>query len=69
MLTASLMVGNSGITNYYTPNIYVYNLAFTGSQQGYAAALAIVMAIITIAIAYVVQIKGLKDTMKQSEEG
>ena len=65
----SKMVGNSGITNYYTPNIYVYNLAFTGSQQGYAAALAIVMAIITIAIAYVVQIKGLKDTMKQSEEG
>lgn len=65
----SRMVGNSGITNYYTPNIYVYNLAFTGSQQGYAAALAIVMAIITIAIAYVVQIKGLKETMKQSEEG
>lgn len=65
----SRMVGNSGITNYYTPNIYVYNLAFTGSQQGYAAALAIVMAVITIAIAYVVQIKGLKETMSQSEEG
>ena len=63
------MVGNSGITTYYTPNIYVYNLAFTGSQQGYAAALAIVMAIITIAIAYAVQIKGLKETMNQSEEG
>ena len=65
----SKMVGNSGITTYYTPNIYVYNLAFTGSQQGYAAALAIVMAIITIAIAYAVQIKGLKETMNQSEEG
>lgn len=65
----SKMVGNSGITNYYTPNIYVYNLAFTGSQQGYAAALAIVMAIITIAIAYAVQLKGLKDAMKSGEEG
>lgn len=65
----SKMVGNSGITNYYTPNIYVYNLAFTGSQQGYAAALAIVMAIITIAIAYAVQLRGLKDVMKSGEEG
>lgn len=61
----SKMVGNTGITTYYTPNIYAYNLAFTGSQQGYAAALAIVMAIITIAIAYMVQIRGLKETMNQ----
>lgn len=64
------MVGNSGITNYYTPNIYAYNLAFTGSQQGYAAALAIVMAVITIAIAYAVQLRGLRGTMSQEgEEG
>ena len=59
------MVSNSGITNYYTPNMYVYNLAFTGSQQGYAAALAIVMAVITIVIAYIVQIRGLRDTMNE----
>lgn len=64
----SKMVGNSGITNYYTPNIYVYNLAFTGSQQGYAAALAIVMAVITIAIAYIVQIRGLRETMSSEGE-
>ena len=38
------MVANSGITTYYTPNLYAYHLAFTGSQQGYAAALALVMA-------------------------
>ncbi len=57
------MVGNTGITNHYTPNMYIYNLAFTGSQQGYAAALAIVMAIITIAIAYAVQIRGLREAM------
>lgn len=64
----SKMVGNSGITNYYTPNIYAYNLAFTGSQQGYAAALAIVMAVITIAIAYAVQLRGLRGTEGQSGE-
>lgn len=62
------MVGNSGITTYYTPNMYIYNLAFTGSQQGYAAAVAIVMALITIAIAYVVQIRGLRETMNSEGE-
>ena len=62
------MVGNTGITNHYTPNMYIYNLAFTGSQQGYAAALAIVMAIITIAIAYAVQIRGLREVMGSEGE-
>lgn len=62
------MVGNSGITTYYTPNMYIYNLAFTGSQQGYAAAVAIVMALITIAIAYVVQIRRLRETMNSEGE-
>ncbi|GAA1331894.1 sugar ABC transporter permease [Pseudonocardia xinjiangensis] len=55
------LVANSGITTNYTPNLYAYNLAFTGSQQGYAAALALVMAAITIAVAYAVQIRGLKN--------
>lgn len=55
------MVANSGITTYYTPNVYAYNLAFTGSQEGYAAALALVMAAITIAVAYAVQIRGLRN--------
>ncbi|WP_433445948.1 carbohydrate ABC transporter permease [Streptomyces sp. CA-142005] len=55
------MVANSGITTHYTPNLYAYNLAFTGSQQGYAAALALVMAAITIAVAYAVQIRGLRN--------
>lgn len=54
------MVPNSGITTYYTPNLYAYHLAFTGSQQGYAAALALVMAAFTIAIAYAVQIRGMR---------
>ncbi|WP_206796072.1 carbohydrate ABC transporter permease [Amycolatopsis sp. MtRt-6] len=55
------MVANSGITTHYTPNLYAYHLAFTGSQQGYAAALALVMAALTIAVAYVVQIRGLRN--------
>jgi multiple sugar transport system permease protein len=55
------LVANSGITTNYTPNLYAYNLAFTGSQQGYAAALALVMAAITIAVAYAVQIRGLRN--------
>ncbi|MEV4799078.1 sugar ABC transporter permease [Nonomuraea sp. NPDC049421] len=59
------MVANSGVTSFYTPNLYAYNLAFTGSQQGYAAALALVMAAITIAVAYAVQIRGLRNATDQ----
>jgi len=59
------MVANSGITTSYTPNLYAYNLAFTGSQQGYAAALALVMAAMTIAIAYAIQIRGMKRAFDQ----
>ncbi|MFF1828319.1 carbohydrate ABC transporter permease [Paenarthrobacter sp. NPDC058040] len=59
------LVSNSGITSYYTPNMYAYSLAFNGSQQGYAAALALVMAVFTIAIAYIVQIKGMKNVLSK----
>lgn len=59
------LVANSGITTHYTPNLYAYHLAFTGSQQGYAAALALVMAAFTIAIAYAVQIRGMKRALDQ----
>ena len=58
------MVPVHAITTYYTPNMYAYNLSFTGNQSNYAAALAIVMAIITMAIAYVVQLKSMKEQMK-----
>ena len=58
------MVSGTGITSHYTPNMYAYSLAFNGSQQNYAAAVAIVMAVITIAIAYAVQLHGMKDTLK-----
>ena len=58
------LVPGNAITTYYTPNMYAYNLSFTGNQSNYAAALAIVMAIITMAIAYVVQLKSMKEQMK-----
>lgn len=60
----SSMTPGTGITSYFTPNMYAYTLAFNGSQQNYAAALAIIMAVITISIAYVVQLHGMKDTLK-----
>jgi multiple sugar transport system permease protein len=59
----SMVPGNT-ITTYYTPNMYAYNLSFMGGQSNYAAALAIVMAVITMAIAYVVQLRSMKEQMK-----
>ncbi|MFC5222398.1 carbohydrate ABC transporter permease [Bifidobacterium leontopitheci] len=58
------MVPGNAITTYYTPNMYAYNLSFSGNQANYAAALAIVMAVITMAIAYAVQLKSMKEQMK-----
>ncbi len=60
----SAMVPGNGITTYYTPNMYAYNLSFLGGQSNYAAALAIVMAIITMVIAYAVQLNSMKEQMK-----
>ncbi|WP_445342783.1 carbohydrate ABC transporter permease [Bifidobacterium sp. ESL0827] len=59
----SMVPGNS-ITSYFTPNMYAYNLSFSGNQSNYAAALAIVMAAITMAIAYVVQLNSMKEQMR-----
>jgi multiple sugar transport system permease protein len=58
------MVSGNAITTYYTPNMYAYNLSFAGGQSNYAAALAIVMAVMTMAIAYAVQLKSMKEQMK-----
>ncbi|MCI1219637.1 MAG: sugar ABC transporter permease [Bifidobacterium sp.] len=58
------MVPGNAITSYYTPNMYAYNLSFAGNQSSYAAALAIVMAVITMVIAYAVQLRSLKEQMK-----
>ena len=60
----SAMVPGNRITTYYTPNMYAYNLSFLGGQSNYAAALAIVMAVITMVIAYAVQLNSMKEQMK-----
>jgi multiple sugar transport system permease protein len=46
------------LTTDYTPNMYAYNLSFAGQQRNYAATVAIVMGIVTAAIAYAVQLRG-----------
>ena len=46
------------ITTYFTPNMYAYNLSFSGQQFNYAATVAIIMGLITAVIAYVVQLRG-----------
>ena len=58
------MVPGNAISTYYTPNLYAYNLSFVGNQANYAAALAIVMAVITMAIAYAVQLRSMREQMK-----
>jgi multiple sugar transport system permease protein len=48
------------ITTYFTPNMYAYNLSFAGQQFNYSATIAIIMGIITMIIAYVVQLSGTR---------
>ena len=54
----------TGVQTCALPILYAYNLSFSGNQSNYAAALAIVMAVITMAIAYAVQLRSLKEQMK-----
>jgi len=49
------------IPTYYTPNMYALNLSFAGQQYNYAATVAIVMAVITAVIAYLVQLRGTRE--------
>ncbi|XBH20958.1 sugar ABC transporter permease [Jonesiaceae bacterium BS-20] len=48
------IVPNS-ITSYFTPNMYAYNLAFSGQQHNYSATIALIMGVLTMVIAYSVQ--------------
>jgi len=45
----------------FTPNMYAYNLSFAGQQYNYAAAIAIVMGLLTMIVAYIVQRGGLQE--------
>ncbi|MEN3357499.1 MAG: multiple sugar transport system permease protein [Mycobacteriales bacterium] len=48
------------ITTSFTPNMYAYSLSFSGQQYSYAATVAIVMGLITMTVAYAVQLRGLR---------
>jgi multiple sugar transport system permease protein len=50
----------NSITTYFTPNLYAYSLSFAGQQFNYSATIAIVMGLITMIIAYVVQLHGMR---------
>ncbi|MES4904117.1 MULTISPECIES: sugar ABC transporter permease [unclassified Streptomyces] len=50
----------NAITTDYTPNYYTYTLSFNGQQHNYSATVAIVMGLITMVIAYVVQLRGMR---------
>jgi multiple sugar transport system permease protein len=44
------------ITTSYTPNLYAYELAFNGQLVDYSAAISVVLGLVTIVVAYVVQL-------------
>ncbi|MER7790462.1 sugar ABC transporter permease [Streptomyces sp. NPDC097640] len=50
----------NAITTDYTPNYYTYTLSFNGQQHNYSATVAIVMGLITMVVAYVVQLRGMR---------
>ncbi|MGP3967653.1 carbohydrate ABC transporter permease [Streptomyces sp. 6N223] len=50
----------NAITTDFTPNLYAYSLAFNGQQQNYSATVAIVMGVVTMIIAYIVQLRGMR---------
>jgi multiple sugar transport system permease protein len=50
----------NAITTYFTPNLYTYSLSFSGQQHNYAATVAIVMGVVTMIVAYAVQLRGMR---------
>jgi len=46
------------ISTYFSPNMYAYNLSFSGQQYNYSATIAIIVGLITAVIAYIVQNSG-----------
>ncbi|WP_129843706.1 sugar ABC transporter permease [Streptomyces sp. RFCAC02] len=48
------------ISSAYTPNLYAYNLSFAGQQFNYAAAISILIGLITMIVAYVIQYFGTR---------
>jgi multiple sugar transport system permease protein len=48
------------ISTYFTPNLYAFSLSFSGQQYNYSATVAIIMGLITMAIACAVQVRGMR---------
>lgn len=53
-------LARNAITTDYTPNFFTYSLSFNGQQHNYSAAVAIIMGLITMVIAYAVQLRGMR---------
>jgi multiple sugar transport system permease protein len=53
-------VAPDAITSSYTPNMYSYHLAFSGQNVNYAAAVALVVGLVTMAIVSVTRVIGNK---------
>jgi multiple sugar transport system permease protein len=51
----------NAITTHFTPNLYAYSLSFSGQQYNYSATVAIVMGVLTMVVAYGVQLRGTKE--------
>ncbi|MDP9794802.1 multiple sugar transport system permease protein [Catenuloplanes nepalensis] len=50
----------NAITTFFTPNYYAYSLSFNGQQYNYSATIAIIMGLVTMIIAYVIQLRGMR---------
>ncbi|MFD9434259.1 carbohydrate ABC transporter permease [Streptomyces sp. NPDC060002] len=50
----------NAITTDFTPNFYTYSLSFNGQQHNYSATVAIIMGVITMIVAYAVQLRGMR---------
>jgi multiple sugar transport system permease protein len=50
----------NAITTSFTPNLYAYSLSFSGQQYNYSATVAIIMGILTMIVAYIVQLRGMR---------
>ncbi|GGS06598.1 ABC transporter permease [Streptomyces humidus] len=50
----------NSITTDYTPNFYTYSLSFNGQQHNYSATVALIMGVITMIVAYAVQLRGMR---------
>lgn len=50
----------NAITTYFTPNLYAYSLSFSGRQFNNSATVAIVMGVLTMVVAYLVQLRGMR---------